>query len=397
MHKLVLKNQRYQQVVADILEDVKGVKKMALILQPNQVMLFKKDLYKYVIILDLVLLILISVILTKIYFIRSSLKHNQIQQMRIQQGLPLQKIKASIPILKGRVELYSHGSIDLLSNRMPINFFLTIEYPISMLRKTQTPSVRINNGKIISSKLIYKTIINKTVYEKRDYDGEVDLYYRQNLFPLDTQVIPIQIVTEREYENYLLNIDEYEIDLNNIPKNFHDYTLLKTALVSNVKEHNIRVYVGGKKYYKNYYVSENLVYMLYSHHNLSTYLKNMQYLLLSLLMSIFALLINARKNNPTTGRISAISGSSFALAANLFHVSTLTKPSGGISLLDMVSGYVAVVILICFLVTVRSVRLNDTRGYKCSKFHDLIMFKHISYWTCLFFVSIYVLLVYITG
>lgn len=351
----------------------------------------KKLLYKYVLLLDVVLLLLISIILIKIYLLKIYVEKSHIQQIHINDRMPINAInKKQYPIINGSIFLKSHGAINLLTEVMPVKFSVTVSYPISLLTKNSPPIIKLDNGQIFSNKLIFRSISHKTVYEERDYDGEVNIYYRQNLYPLDTQQIIIKINLENEYSGYMLHINSFVMDTLNIPTYFHDYTLITSNLLAAFKRNILQLNDGQNQNINHYfYVSENIIYMVYSHANISSYFKNMQYLVLSLLMSVFALLINSRKNNPTTGRISAISGSSFALAANLFHVSTLTKQSGGIGLLDLVSSYVATIILLSFLVTVRSTKLNDIYDYESSKAHDILMFKHLLLWTIAFFISFY--------
>jgi hypothetical protein len=108
-----------------------------------------------------------------------------------------------------------------------------------------------------------------------------------------------------------------------------------------------------------------------------------------MLVAIIALLINPQKGSAISGRISIIGSSIFYLSANIFQVNNQINSSSGITLMDIISVFAGLIIIICFLVTAVAIKLNDEDGYHVSKIYDLILFKFLIFYTALFLILAY--------
>ena len=99
----------------------------------------------------------------------------------------------------------------------------------------------------------------------------------------------------------------------------------------------------------SYFNRFSRVYLIYDHQNILNYLKNIQYILLSLGLAVCSLLLNTRKRGPYMERFGLISGAVFALASNIFQINVSVKPISTFSVIDLISVFTAIVIISSFL------------------------------------------------
>ena len=108
-----------------------------------------------------------------------------------------------------------------------------------------------------------------------------------------------------------------------------------------------------------------------------------------MLIAIFALLINSKKSRPDNGRISVIGSSVFSLAANVFQINSANRVVNSITIIDLITSFAALIILLSFLISVRTLSFWEDEGYPTSKIFDQAMFATLFMYTVVFFCFIY--------
>lgn len=276
--------------------------------------------------------------------------------------------------------------IDVKSTTMPIEFGLSMTYPESWVESGQYPAISLDNGDILGQDLQYHNVSNGIVEVMILYNANVATNFNSLLYPLDDQLIFLELSMKKENES---DTDLPYLEI----KQFHyhefshhrNYRLIESGIHNNTEVYSIGI--GNTT--KTFYDLLNVVYFKYSHKNIYSYLKIIQYILLSILIAIFALLINPQIGTAISGRISVIGSSVFSLSANIFQVNSLIRPVSGITLIDLLTAFAGIIILLCFLITTRTIKLNDEFGHDASKVYDLIMFKTLVVFIILFFTITY--------
>ncbi len=286
-----------------------------------------------------------------------------------------------------QVFLHQTRLIDQKAEFMPIDFGLVMTYPESWISNKEFPQISLDNGTILSSDEQFRQVKDGIVEVGIMYSTNVFTNYIPDMYPLDNQLIVISLSAKDTNESntnyYYFKIDEFNNGSQNRGRN---YRLVKDGFIN--QSESFSVQVGPE--YKTFYDYSNDCYLFFKHKNISTYLKTTQYIILSILIAVFALLINPRSGDSISGRISVIGSSVFSLATNVFQINTLIRASSGITLIDLMSAFAGAVILVCFLITSRSIRFKDKYGYDASKIHDLWMFWLMIFYPLAFFVITYV-------
>lgn len=285
-----------------------------------------------------------------------------------------------------QIFLQSQRLIDQKAEIMPIDFALVMSYPESWTGKSIMPQIDLNNGTLLSTDERIRQVKNGIVEDGILYSANIMTNYIPDMYPLDQQLLIVSFSAQDSNESntnlYYFKIDKFQ-NLSKIKG--RNYKLIKTGYISQAQSYSLQIGQDVKTYYD--YITD--CYLLFSHKNIYTYLKTTQYIILSILIAVFALLINPRIGDSISGRISVIGSSVFSLATNVFQINTLIKASSGITLINLMSAFAGSVILVCFLITSRSIRFKDKYGYDASKIHDLWMFWIMLFYPMLFFVITY--------
>jgi len=277
--------------------------------------------------------------------------------------------------------------IDVKAEVMPIEFALTMTYPESWSNSGVTPEINLDNGDILSQDRQYYSVTDGIVEEIVLYQGQIYPSYNPLLYPLDNQLVSVSLSMKKNNESNT-NLAYLEVTkLHYSDKTSHrNYHLIESGIHNQIQQYSIEIGSGSKQFYD----FSNVVFLKYSHKNIYSYLKIIQYIILSILIATFALLINPRVGTAISGRISVIGSSVFSLSANIFQVNTLIRPVSGITLIDIMTAFAGLIILLCFLITTRTIKLNDEFGYDASKVYDLIMFRVLIFYIIAFFTITYI-------
>lgn len=276
--------------------------------------------------------------------------------------------------------------IDVKAEVMPITFALTMTYPESWVN-SEIPEVDLTNGEILSHDIQYRNLVNGIVEAIVIYQAELYPSYNSILYPLDNQLVYLNLSMKKANES-TSNLAYMEINkLHYYDQTKHrNYHLIESGIHNQVQQYSVEIGNQTKQFYDLF----NVAYFKYSHKNIYSYLKIIQYIILSILIATFALLINPKVGTAISGRISVIGSSVFSLSANIFQVNTLIRPGSGITLIDIMTAFAGFMILLCFLITTRTIKLNDEFGHDASKVYDLIMFRVLISYTVIFFVITYI-------
>ena len=309
----------------------------------------------------------------------SAVDHQKFNEFREQYTRPLH----------AKLFWLSRRLIDIKSEAMPIEFRVTITYPESWGIQ-DTPQLDLEFGGFITSKTTsYHRVINGEVEEMAFYEGNIPTNYSSLLYPLDTQLIILSLGTlvpnEANTNLPYLFIDEFENT--QYLKSRRNYKFVKSGFFSWVNHYSLPI--GNTV--KDFYNLSNYAYLLYSHKNILSYLKVTQFIIFSILIAIFALLINPKRGSAISGRISVIGSAVFSLATNGFQVMSLINPGSGINLIDLFAVFAGAIILICFLVTATTVKLNDECGHNASRLYDLLVFRILLLYPLAFFIITYII------
>lgn len=79
----------------------------------------------------------------------------------------------------------------------------------------------------------------------------------------------------------------------------------------------------------------------------------------------------------------------FSLAANILQINSTMRAVNVITLIDLITIFTCLIILLSFLVTVRALQFVDEDGYETSKVFDMLMFWCLMAYTLIFFTFIY--------
>lgn len=345
----------------------------------------KSLIFKKIVILNIVFILIVFIFAMRI-------QRAKIIQDRFIQANTVQKHIATKDLEKihtwarvdAKLYLFYLKDINLKDSTIPVSFALSLTYPEHDFINS-SPEIELENGAILSKSDYFRSVENGVVSEVILYDGEITPSYQLQLYPLDKQLITIRPSAKTSLNtHYYLNITGMYIQ-NDALSTTSDYTLIKSGFYNPFE--SISMIVGHKD--KEIYKVGSRAYMVFNHKNIYTYIKNIQYIVLSILIALFTLLINSKTNSPKNGRVAVIGSSVFSLAANVFQINSTIKPSNVFTLIDLITMFAGLIILICFTTTVRTLKLIDTHNYETSKVFDLSVFYCLLSYCIIFFLAIY--------
>lgn len=243
----------------------------------------------------------------------------------------------------------------------------------------------VGNG-ILTQKRLINTIIESGNVTSDLFliEASIEPKYMLQLYPLDRELISIRLTPPPAIESYYFEVSEFD-DYTEGAQN--DYELEQMGFVNTLESYSYTP--PGSKIESTVYYANNRSFMVFNHKNIFSYLKSIQYIILSIAIAMFSLLINSKTNSPKNGRVGVIGGSVFALAANVFQINSTIKVVNAITLIDLITFFSGITILTCFLTTVRTLRFIDEDGYQVSKLFDLMMFITIFIYVIFFFSFVY--------
>ncbi len=345
----------------------------------------KKIVLRNIVLLNVVFIVIVFAFAMRIQRAKT-LQTEYIHSKTIQQHIPTQDL-AKIhdwTVVDTKIYVSYLRDINLKDTDIPVTFALSMTYPAHHFAKGM-PEIDLNNGTITNKTQYYKNVENGMVSEVDVYDARITPAYQLQLYPLDRQLIMLRPVAKDWIDSpYYFNISGVYV-ANDALNPSSDYALIESGYNNPFEQYTM--IVGHKD--KNI---DNVVgrgYMLFSHKNIYTYIKNIQYIVLSILIALFSLLINSRSNSPKNGRVAVIGSSVFSLAANVFQINSAIKPSNVFTLIDLITIFASLIILICFTATVKTLKLLDAENYETSKAFDLSVFYCLLSYCIIFFVAIY--------
>ena len=347
----------------------------------------KRKIVRFIFLFNVLLILIIGFSLSKIHSL-----------YMMQQDFLAVNIKEDVKKLDGYRKHYQHkvdASVTILSqslirikdDTMPVVFAVKFEYPENSF-KSRNPEIQLNNGTIIENKLEYRHVTNGLVEEQKVYKANIQTRYTSLLYPLDRQIIPLGLsLNDDDTDDYAyLNVSSFtDQTLSQSLSKGRNYIQESVGIAQKVRQYSDSLNTTTRSYF-----IDNLCYLIYKHKNIYSYLKTIQFIIFAMLVAIIALLINPQKGSAISGRISIIGSSIFYLSANIFQVNNQINSSSGITLMDVISVFAGLIIIICFLVTAVAIKLNDEDGYHVSKIYDLILFKFLIFYTALFLILAYV-------
>ena len=282
-----------------------------------------------------------------------------------------------------RVMLISIGDINLKEKQLMLYLGVTLHYKPQQF--DSEPDFEVVNAVVSNKKLVKK---------HQNTDGsvdalyltrvEIDPYYMMPLYPTDVQLIALRIAAADMDSNYYIQVKDFQ----NFSPKVGDYNLIKAGYVNQIESYPINVAENNTSYFNQF----SRLYLIYDHQNILSYIKSIQYVLLSLGLAICSLLLHSRKRGPYFERFGLISGSVFALASNIFQINASVKQVSAFSIVDLISVFAATVIISSFFTTIRTIKFAEVDGYETAKSFDIAMFSVLSTFSLVFFVLIYLVL-----
>lgn len=289
--------------------------------------------------------------------------------------------------ISAQVFLTDDRLLDIKAQTMSIPFVIAMHYPESWYSPTSYPTISLDNGIINSQTVQYKDVSNGMVEIVVSYQAVINTAYTPIMYPLDKQFVwlNLSVMGDNESDTNIpyLNINEFHRN----PPQFktRNYRMIQDGFLNVAKVTSIKI--GNE--YRTFTDMSNLNYLIYSHKNVFSYLKTTQYLIFAIFIAIFALLINQQSGTAISGRISVIGSSVFSLSANVFQINSLLNQSSGIILIDIFSFFAGSVVLLCFLITIHTIKLNDKFSFEAAKLYDLFAFRSMLIQIIIFFVLVY--------
>lgn len=301
----------------------------------------KKAIIQYIVLLNIVMFSMIFFIAIRVHNLvkdQNDYFMARIGSKEVAENVISRRIK-KIPI-NTKVTLLEMQDINLKDKDMVMQVLLGISYNLADF-KSEPPKLDLYNGTIKNQKLISTTITDGRVNEQYYLDMVIEPNYQSELYPLDKELITIFFTPLNYDANYYFHVSDFidDTDYNNMWQG--DYKLMKMGFINYV-ESNVTTNENQKPVIT--YYAENRSYALFDHKSLYSYIKSIQYILLSLLIAIFALLINSKLNSPKNGRITVIGSSVFSLAANVFQINSTNRIVSQITLVDLITSFAALVI-----------------------------------------------------
>ncbi len=344
----------------------------------------KKSIWRYTFILNVIMLMLLGVLGNRLYVMKA--KEYDWIYSRINAPVPTSaelKHLANMPAVNTTVFMMRMTDINLKEKALLINAVLNLDYLESNF-SGKSLAIGIFNGQLKEQQLISRSIKKGRVHEIVKILAEVDPYYMANMYPLDLELISLRLSPKVEDDPYYFHLNN-SVDMTYVAQN--DYNLVKMGVVNEVESNDFASLTDTEQ--KVSYFGINRAYMLFEHKNIYSYLKTVQYMLLAISIALFALLINARTNSPKNGRVAVIGSSVFALSATVFQINASVKVINALTIIDLFTFYSGIVIILCFLITIRTLRFLDEEGYPLAKLFDIAMFVTIFIYTVVFFSGVY--------
>ncbi len=346
-------------------------------------------IYKSIIVVNSIFILVLLLLSLKIH------RMTEIQDYAIQNQIT--KVPGELVPNKVFMEKFTHGidtNITLYGRRyidpkvevMPIEFGLTLSYPESWVKEKMIPKISLDNGTLNSTDVQYNMHENGIVEMNILYSASIQTNFMPDLYPLDKQVLIIETSALVSNES---GTNRYYFKMNNFrnlsSSKSRNYKEVDTGFYS--QAHSYTLMLGKDK--KGFYDLRNHAYIIFKHKNIYSFLKTTQYLILSILITVFALLLSPKESDSMSGRISVTGSAVFSLSANVFQINSLIKPVSNITLIDLISAFAGLIIITCFLITVKTIKIREQYGFDASKVHDLTMFKFMLFYPILFFILTY--------
>lgn len=345
----------------------------------------RKTILHYVILTNLILISAIFIFSVKLHGMKAeedSYINEHIQQQIITKS-DLDGIKNLIPI-DTKLYAWRFADInmkekDLVTSYRAVFTYKTKDFPQGV------PPFDIFNGVLLKRQLVVHS-------EERGLSTDVIIIQIQTepkymipLYPLDKELVTIRLSPATEVNNYYFKITDFGDYTQGGAQT--DYDLVKMGFTNSIEK--VKYPVGLKQNNVTHYAL-NRGYMLFTHKSIYAYLKNIQYLLLSLLIALVSLLINPCKADlHKADRVGLIASSVFALTANIFQVNSMSRSTNSLTVLDLITFFSGLIIVLCFITTVRTIRFIDRDGYHVSKLFDLAMFSTLFLYIIFFFSFMY--------
>lgn len=287
----------------------------------------------------------------------------------------------------GKIVLTDDRLIDIKSQTLSTPFILTMKYPESWYTDKLYPKISVDNGVINSQDMEYREVVKGIVEVAVSYRATINTTYSPMMYPLDKQLVWLNVSISQDNKsgtNYpYLKIDEFNRNKPTFKvRNYHlaQYGFINSPITTVIP-------IGNTTKALNDLSNSN--FLLYDHKNVLSYFKTTQYIILALFIALFALLINQKNGTAISGRISVIGSSVFSLSANVFQINSLVNQSSGLILIDIISVFAGLMILICFLITVHTIKISDKLGFEVSVVYDNLAFKTVLFYIVLFFNIVY--------
>lgn len=355
-------------------------------LNPQQ----KKTIFIYALLLNLFLLCSICLFGYKLHQIRQDEGNYISERINVP---PLNKsdmaaVKDQVAV-DTKIFMWNTGDINLKEKIVPVDFYMRIAYnPQDFNGKA--PEFDIFNGKLRSSQLISHKEQAGQYIELYRVDADIEPQLMLQMYPLDQELLSVRITpTKIVSSNYYFKLTAFQ---DHTEKAQTNYDLTKIGFVNMIINYKDELaQFDDNPDLDIHYLGVNRAYMLFEHKNILSYIKSIQYILLSVCIAIFSLLINTRTNSPKNGRVAVIGSSVFSLAANVFQLNATTKSINSITAIDVMTFFCGVIIILCYLMTVRTLRFLDDDSYAMSKIFDQSMFMLTLTYSIIFFSSVYLI------
>ena len=282
-----------------------------------------------------------------------------------------------------QIYAWKFADINMKEKSLLADYKVAVNYDKKLFK--HTPDFDVQNGILLKQKFINTIESNNILSDLYLVEAAVEPKLMIKLYPLDRELISIRIAPPPDVNSYYFTISEFE-DYTEGAQN--DYVLESMGFVNTIESY--AYYPTGSDIESITYYANNRAYMVFNHKNIFSYLKSIQYVLLSISIAMLGLLINSKSNSPKNGRVAVIGGSIFALAANIFQINSTIKAVNAITLIDLITFFSGIVIVICFATTVRTLRFLDEEGYVTAKLFDLSIFFSIFIYSVIFFSFVYI-------
>jgi hypothetical protein len=306
--------------------------------------------------------------------------------------------------LKGEKEVntqvffWNMNDINMKEKYLNLNLYIGLTYNESDF-KAGDPELAIYNGRLLSQKVMTREVDDRhIVHELLWINTDIEPIYMVQMYPLDKELLSVRIAPKNQESNYYFkvtalydytegaqsNYDLIDMGFNNVIQEPQDLHVTNAPKLTNKYKNNLS-YMQHKPF-----LGMNRSYMLFEHKSIYSYIKSIQYILLSISVAIISILINSKTNSPKNGRVAVIGSSVFALVANLFQLNATNRPTNLITVIDLMTFFCGLIIILCFLITLRTLRFLDDEGYPVAKLFDQAMFMCIFTSAVMFFVAIYI-------